>query len=136
MIIFSVTYGLELHNAICFYYWWVFFHPVKVLMFYNVQTTNLTIYYTFKYIWTNRLSKNNRGCALVRTKTSNDNNKQQHNNHNFECLYSMFINHHICVILWHIVRHIDSWNCPKFMHISKNTKIYWQRMRYYYYKWL
>ena len=45
--------------------------------------------------------------------------KQQHNNHNFKRLYSMFVNHHICVDLWSSVHHIDSWNCPKFMHKSK-----------------
>ena len=31
--------------------------------------------------------------------------KQQHNNHNFECLYSMFTNHgNICVVLRSSVR--------------------------------
>ena len=85
-------------------------------MFYNVQTTNLTFYLIFKYIRTNHLSKSNRGCTLVGAKTSNDNN-----NHNFKCLYSMFTNHHICVVLRCIVHHIDNVNCPKFMHKSKNT---------------
>ena len=38
--------------------------------------------------------------------------KQQQNNHNFECLYFMFANHHMCVVLRSNVRHIDGWNCP------------------------
>ena len=54
---------------------------------------------TFKYIWTNHLSKNNKGCALVGAKTSKKQpERQQHNNQNFECLYSMFDIHHICVV--------------------------------------
>jgi hypothetical protein len=56
---------------------------------------------TTKYIWTNHLFKNNEGCALVGIKISNDNNQ------NLECLYSMFANHHICVVLQSSVRHID-----------------------------
>jgi hypothetical protein len=32
-----------------------------------------------KYIWTNHLSKNNKGCALVGTKTSNDDNNKSNN---------------------------------------------------------
>ena len=57
-------------------------------------------------------------------KTSNDNNrKQQHNNHNFECLYSMYVNHRICVVLRFSVRHIGGWNHPTFMHKPKNAKI-------------
>ena len=38
---FSVTYCLGLHNAKHFYYWWKFCQ-VKMLMFYTVQTTNVT----------------------------------------------------------------------------------------------
>ena len=45
--------------------------------------------------------------------------KQQHNNHNFKHLYSMFVNHHICVVLWSSVLHIGSWNHPKSMHKPK-----------------
>jgi hypothetical protein len=52
------------------------------------------------------MSKNDKGCALVGTKTSNDNNKATTNNHNFERLYFMFANHHICVVLRSSVRHI------------------------------
>ena len=37
-IVSSVTYYLELHNAISFYYC---FYEVKISMFYNVQTTYL-----------------------------------------------------------------------------------------------
>ena len=39
--------------------------------------------------------------------------KQQHNNHNFEYSYSMFANHHICVVVQSSVRHIGDWNRPK-----------------------
>ena len=39
--------------------------------------------------------------------------KQQHNNHNFECLYSMFANHHICVVLQSSVRHIGEFELSK-----------------------
>jgi hypothetical protein len=59
-----------------------------------------------KHVWTNHMSKNDKGCALVGTKTSNDNNKATTNNHNFERLYFMFANHHICVVLRSSVRHI------------------------------
>ena len=48
---------------------------------------------------------------------------QQHNNHDFKCLYFMFANHHICVILQSSVHHIGSWNCPKFELKSKCTEI-------------
>ena len=44
--------------------------------------------------WTNHLSKNYRGCLLVGTKTTT---QQLYNS---KCLYSMFANHHICVVLW------------------------------------
>ena len=47
--------------------------------------------------------------------------KQQHNNHDFEYLYSIFANHHICVVFLSSLRHIDSWNCPKFIYKSKYT---------------
>ena len=40
--IFSATCCLDLHNAIFFFTIDVNFHQVKLLMFYNVQTTNLT----------------------------------------------------------------------------------------------
>ena len=36
-------------------------------------------------------------------------------------LYSMFSNHHICVVLWSHVRHIGGRNCPKWIHKSKYT---------------
>ena len=38
--------------------------------------------------------------------------KQQHNNHNFECPYSMFTYRHIYLVLRWSVRHIGGWNCP------------------------
>ena len=46
-MIFSVMYYLELHNTISFYYWFYLLFKkklaqVKLLMFYNVQPTNLT----------------------------------------------------------------------------------------------
>jgi hypothetical protein len=50
---------------------------------------------TFKYIWTNHLLKNNKECVHLWGQKI----QRQHNNHNFECLYSMFANHHICVVL-------------------------------------
>ena len=40
-MIFSVTYYLDLHNAISFIVV-IIFYQVKLSMFYNVQTTNLT----------------------------------------------------------------------------------------------
>ena len=43
--IFSVTYYLELHNAMLIIID-VFVHQVKLLLFYNVQTTNLTFFGT------------------------------------------------------------------------------------------
>jgi hypothetical protein len=49
---------------------------------------------TFKYIWTNHLLKNNKECVHLWGQKI----QRQHNNHNFECLYSMFANHHICVV--------------------------------------
>ena len=61
------------------------------------------------------------------TKTSN--NKSKHNNHNnynnhiFVCLYSMFVNHHIFVVLRCSVHHVDGWNCLKSMDKSKYTLI-------------
>ena len=55
----------------------------------------------------NHLSKNNKGCALVGTKTLNDNNKNKHNNH-FECLYHicqpLYL---ICTLLQSNVHHVD-----------------------------
>ena len=39
------------------------------------------------------------GDVYLWGKTSNDNNKQEHNNHNFKCLYSMFTDHRICIVL-------------------------------------
>ena len=44
--------------------------------------------------------KNNKGCALVGTRSAKrKQQRQQHNNHNFECLHSMFANQHIHVVL-------------------------------------
>ena len=40
-MIFSVTYYSGMHGTINFYYW-DFFYQVKLSIFYNVQTTNLT----------------------------------------------------------------------------------------------
>jgi hypothetical protein len=70
------------------------------------------------------LSKNNEGCVLVGTNTSNNNKqKQQHINHNFISLYFIFVNHHIFVVLRSNVRHIDGWNHANFMHKSNYTSI-------------
>lgn len=64
----------------------------------------------------------NRGCALVGTKASNDNNeKQQHDDYNSECLYSMFTDHNTCVVLQPRVLHNTGRNRPKFIHKSKYT---------------
>jgi hypothetical protein len=52
-----------------------------------------------------------------------NNNNNTHKNHNFECLYFMFVNHHICVVLRSTICHMDGWNCPKFVHNSKYTYI-------------
>ena len=49
--------------------------------------------------------------------------KQQHDNHNFECLYYILVNHHICVIFQCNVHHIESWNHPKSIHKSRFTSI-------------
>ena len=49
--------------------------------------------------------------------------KQQHNNRNFECLYSVFANHNICVVLQSSVCHVNGWNYPKFMLKSKYGEI-------------
>ena len=75
----------------------------------------------FKQIWRNHLSKINKRCTLVGTKTSNKTSRSHNNNHNIECLCFMLTNHHICVVLWYSVRHIGSWNCPKFMPKFKCT---------------
>ena len=40
-MIFSVTYYLELHISMSFYYWYVVYE-VKILMFYDAETTILT----------------------------------------------------------------------------------------------
>ena len=53
--------------------------------------------------------------------TTTTTKKQQHNNCTFECLYSMFANHHICVVLGSNVHQIGGWSCPKFMHKFKYT---------------
>jgi hypothetical protein len=47
--------------------------------------------------------------------------KQRYNNHDFEYLYSMFTNHHICVVLQSSVHQIGAWKYPKSMHESKYT---------------
>ena len=48
---------------------------------------------TFEHIETNHLSKSNKGCALVGAMSSvQQQQKQPHTNHKFECLYSMFAN--------------------------------------------
>ena len=41
-MIFSIAYGLELHNAISFFTIDVILYQLNFLMSYNVQTTNLT----------------------------------------------------------------------------------------------
>ena len=64
---------------------------------------------TFKYIWTKQLSGNNKGCALVGTETSNDNNKSNNTTSN-------------CIVLRSSTCHIDGQNSPKFMHKSKYTQ--------------
>lgn len=44
------------------------------------------IYLSFKYIWRNRLSRNNEGCALVETKVSNEDNNTTNWNVCVPCL--------------------------------------------------
>ena len=62
-----------------------------------VKTYNIYMYnWNLSIWWTNHLSGNNKGGGLVGTKPSND------NNHSFECLYSMFTNHHICTLCWRL----------------------------------
>ena len=41
-IVFSVTYYLELHMLYILLLMYIFIYEVKMLMFYNVQTTTLT----------------------------------------------------------------------------------------------
>lgn len=103
----------------------VFYHPPLPTFKCHpnlVLSVRKNLYLTFKYTWTSLLSKTNKRIALVRTKTSNYNRKQRRNNHNFESLYSMFVNRHICVILWSSVHLIDSSNCPKVMHNPNGLK--------------
>ena len=45
--------------------------------------------------------------------------QQQQHIHNFGCLYSIFANHHYCVVLQFSVR----WSCPKFMYKTTYTQI-------------
>ena len=55
---------------------------------------------TFKYIWTTHLFKNIKACALVRTKTSKDNNKSKNiTTATLIFWYAMFTNHHLWVVL-------------------------------------
>ena len=90
----------------------------------NTYLKNIGLKLTFKYVWPNHLLKNNKGCAHVKTtNTKWQLQKQQHNNHNYEWLYSMFANHHVCVVLWSRIHDIGSWNCPKIMHKSKYAQI-------------
>ena len=72
---------------------------------------------TFNYIWTNHFFKINEGCAFVGTKNQTTTSKVSYN-HNFECLYSLFANHHIRVVLQPNICHIGT----KFMHKSKHTQ--------------
>ena len=58
-------------------------------------------------------------CTCEDINIKGQHQKQQHNNHNSECLYSMFANYHTCVVLWSSVCYIGGWNCPKFIHKSK-----------------
>ena len=75
----------------------------------------------FQYIWTNHLTKNNKGCALVGTKTSNNNNKSNDiTTTNFKWLYSI---PPYFGSLQSSVHHIGGWNYPKLMHKSKYTSI-------------
>ena len=70
------------------------------------------------------LVQKNKRCALVRTKNLKwQQIKQQYKYRNFDFLYSMFTNHHICVVLLYSVHHIGHWNSPNFMHKSKHTYI-------------
>ena len=66
--------------------------------------------------------KSKRDVHLWGQKLQTTTTKHQHNNNNFECLYSMFTNHHICVAMLTSVCHIGGLNCSIFMHISKYTK--------------
>jgi hypothetical protein len=75
--------------------------------------------------------QNNKGGALVKIKISNENNKNNNtttttilnvcNHNNIECLYPMFTNHHICVVLQFSIYHIGGWKCPKFVHKFKKV---------------
>lgn len=66
------------------------------LIFHNNAHMGHTRLVTFKYIWTSHLFKNDKGCALMGTKTSHDYSKTNNTNiHNFQCLYLMFANRHI-----------------------------------------
>ena len=77
---------------------------------------------TFKYIRANRLSKNNKKmCACGDQNIKRQQEKQQQNNHKFECLYPMFANHHICVVLRSSAHYIGGQNCPILMNKSKYT---------------
>jgi hypothetical protein len=91
---------LMFYKATTKVYWWfkltwtserLGFDQQNLLKVFFLYITKLTI----KYIWRNHLFKNNKGRALVGTKTSNDNNKS--NNRNFW----MFVFHasqppHLC----------------------------------------
>ena len=71
---------------------------------------------TFKYIWTNHLSKNNKGYTHVGTINQTSTSKATTQQHNFECLCSMFTIHHVGVVLQFSVHHTDG---SKLMHKSR-----------------
>ena len=90
-------------------------YPLHIHIFY--------LQLTFKHIWTNHLSINNRGRALVETKTSNDNNNKN---------ITTTMTSNVCVLcspttifVWFCfsVRCVRCWNCPKFMHKFKYTSM-------------
>jgi hypothetical protein len=82
-----------------------------------LASDKLWAYKVLKFIWTTHLFKNNKGCALVGTQTSNDNNKSNNtttinSNVCIPCLPTTII----VVVLRSSAHHIGGWNCTKFMH--------------------
>ena len=95
--------NLRKHCVIIFENWSCYFlHSLWIMRPLSLRlSTWLFIKMAFKYIWTNRLSKNKKGCALYGDQNIKQREqKQKHNNHNFKWLYSMFTNHHISMYVW------------------------------------
>ena len=77
----------------------------------------------FRCSWTNHLSKHNKACAPMGITTANNNKQSNNTTTTSNCLYSMFPNHRIFVVLRSSVSHIGGWTCPKVMYRSKYTWI-------------